>query len=213
MKSPLPGAVTAAALVVSFLPPASAWDYAGHRLVNQVALRSLPDEFPAFVKTPEARERIAFLAGEPDRWRNTKDNTLKHFNEPDHFFDVDYLGGFGLTPETISPFRYEFMAQLTTARVKNPGLEPVADPAKDDNKTRALFGLLPWAINEQYSKLKSTFSCLKTFEENGGTSGEIRNAQENAIHLMGVLGHFVGDATQPLHTTKHYNGWIGDNPK
>jgi hypothetical protein len=28
---------------------------------------------------------------------------------------------------------------------------------------------------------------------------------------MGVMGHFVGDASQPLHTTKHFNGWVGEN--
>jgi len=27
------------------------------------------------------------------------------------------------------------------------------------------------------------------------------------------MGHFVGDGAQPLHTTKHYNGWVGENPK
>ena len=30
---------------------------------------------------------------------------------------------------------------------------------------------------------------------------------------MGVMGHFAGDAAQPLHTTKHFNGWVGANPK
>jgi hypothetical protein len=30
---------------------------------------------------------------------------------------------------------------------------------------------------------------------------------------MGVMGHFVGDCAQPLHTTVHHNGWVGDNPK
>ena len=34
-----------------------------------------------------------------------------------------------------------------------------------------------------------------------------------ASYVMGVMGHYVGDATQPLHTTKHYNGWVGDNPE
>jgi hypothetical protein len=30
---------------------------------------------------------------------------------------------------------------------------------------------------------------------------------------MGILSHFVGDAAQPLHTTTHHHGWVGDNPK
>jgi len=198
--------------VVLAVCPVRAWDYSGHRMVNQLALRSLPADFPAFARTPAVQDRIAFLAGEPDRWRNTQDHTLRHCNEPDHFLDLEYLQGFGLTPETVSPFRNEFIAQLAVARSKNLNIEPVPDPAKDVNKTRALFGLLPWAINENYSKLKSSFSYLKTFQANGGSPDEIRNAQENAIYIMGVMGHYVGDLTQPLHTTKHHNGWVGDNP-
>src|SRR5437667_8821981 len=58
-----------------------AWDYEGHRLINQLALATLPTNFPAFVRTPDARERVAFLSGEPDRWRNTADLPLKHRSE------------------------------------------------------------------------------------------------------------------------------------
>ena len=190
-----------------------AWDYAGHRVVNQVALQSLPVEFPAFVKTPAARERVAFLAGEPDRWRNTQDHTLKHFNEPDHFLDAEELADFGLTPQTASPFRFEFMAQMAVYRAQHPDKFEAIDPAQNLDHKKGLPGFLPWTINEYYSKLKSGFSYLKTFQENGGTADEVRNAQENILYLMGVMGHFVGDSTQPLHTTKHYNGWIGANPK
>src|ERR1700743_1021408 len=69
----------------------NAWDYEGHRLVNQIALASLPSDFPAFVLTPEAKERIAFLAGEPDRWRNTSDPTFAHVNGTDHYLDLEQL--------------------------------------------------------------------------------------------------------------------------
>src|SRR5262249_13104126 len=55
-------------------------------------------------------------------------------------------------------------------------------------------------------------SYLKALQQ-GGTPEEIMNAQENVIYLMGVMGHFVGDGSQPLHTTKHHNGWVGDNPQ
>ena len=68
-----------------------AWDYPGHRMVNQLALASLPAEFPTFVREPANAERIAFLAGEPDRWRNTEDAPLKHANSMDHYFDIEHL--------------------------------------------------------------------------------------------------------------------------
>jgi len=201
------------AAVCALFRPASAWDYEGHRLVNQLALASLPTNFPAFVFTPETRERIAFLSGEADRWRNTPDLTLKHCNGPDHYIDVEELAPAGLTPETVPPLRYDFVAQLASARAAHPEKFPAIDPAKNLDHTRELVGLLPWTLTEYYGKLKSAFSYLKAFEASGGTREEIANAQANIIYLMGVMGHFAGDASQPLHTTVHYNGWTGENPR
>lgn len=188
-----------------------AWDYEGHRIVNQLALASLPVRFPGFVKTPPAQERIAFLSGEPDRWRNTTDLPLKHFNGPDHFLDIDSLADYKIESTSLSHFRYEFAAQLAAARTLFPESFPVADLAKNEDRTRELVGFLPWTITEYYAKLKSAFSYFITFEELG-TPEEIINAQQNIIYLMGVMGHFVGDGSQPLHTTKNYNGWVGKNP-
>ncbi len=190
-----------------------AWDYEGHRIVNQLAIASLPTNFPAFVKTPSAVARIAFLGGEPDRWRNSLSPASKHANGPDHFMDVDELEPHGLTTKTASPFRYDFVAQLKFAREKNPERFSPIDPAKNTDHTRDLIGFLPWALNEQFLKLESAFSYLKTFEESGGTPEEILNAQQNILYIMGVMGHYAGDAAQPLHTTKHFNGWVGTNPK
>jgi hypothetical protein len=74
-----------------------------------------------------------------------------------------------------------------------------------------LIGFLPWTITEYQGKLKSAFSYLKEFMA-AGTPEEISNAQENILYIMGVMGHFVGDGSQPLHTTKHHHGWVGENP-
>lgn len=188
-----------------------AWDYEGHRTINQLAIQSLPTNYPSFVFAPEARERIAFLAGEPDRWRNSPDQTLRHFNNPDHYFDLDELGLFDLAPKTAKSFRYDFTAQLTLGRAAHPDRFPRIDPLKDLDHTKALIGFLPWTITEYQGKLKSAFSYLREFEQ-AGEPDEIANARRNIIDLMGLMGHFVGDGAQPLHTTKHYNGWVGDNP-
>ena len=68
---------------------AGAWDYEGHHTVNELALASLPEDFGGFELTPALKKRIAFLAGEPDRWRNVTDLPLKHVNGPDHYFDLE----------------------------------------------------------------------------------------------------------------------------
>lgn len=189
-----------------------AWDYEGHRLVNQLALASLPKDFPTFAVTEEAQDRIAFLAGEPDRWRNTTNVELKHVNGPDHYIDLEEIALYDLKPETLPPLRYDFMAQIARARAAHPDRFPTIDPAKDTDHTRELSGFLPWTMTEYYAKLKSEFSYLKAFETADGTPVEIANAQANIIYTMGVMGHFYGDASQPLHTTMHFNGWVGDNP-
>jgi hypothetical protein len=203
-------------LLVLFLlvaPLARGWDYEGHRVVNQLALAALPRDFPVFVKTAKARERIAFLSGEPDRWRNRGDDLpLAHFNGPDHYFDLEDLETFGLKPGVLPIFRYDFTALLALARAAHPDKFAAIDPAKNKDHTRELIGFAPWAIAEHCGKLKSGFSYLKAFQDYGGTAEEIANAQENILYIMGVMGHYVGDCAQPLHVTKHHHGWVGENP-
>jgi hypothetical protein len=190
---------------------AQAWDYEGHRVVNQLALASLPTNFPAFVREPAAAERIAFLAGEMDRWRNTSDLPLKHYSFPDHYIDMEELANYGLKPEMLPVFRYDFVAQLALIRKARPEKFPEPEGDYNQDHTRGLVGLLPWAIAESVGKLKSGFSYLKAYEE-AGTPEEIANAQANIIYVMGVMGHLVGDGGQPLHTTIYHHGWVGDNP-
>lgn len=191
-----------------------AWDYEGHRVVNQLALAALPTDFPAFVKTPEARERIAFLAGEPDRWRNINDDlSLSHCSGPDHYMDLEDLAAYGLTPETTPPFRYDLVAVMAVHRHLHPDKHAPIDPEKNKDHTRELLGFAPHAITEAQGKLRSGFSYLKALQNYGGTPEEIANAQANIIYVMGVMGHFVGDCAQPLHVTQHHHGWVGPNPK
>ncbi len=189
-----------------------AWDYEGHRLINELALASLPTNFPAFVREPANAERLAFLAGEADRWRNTAELGLRHVNNPDHFFDLEDLPALGLNASNVSAFRHEFVAQVVLARAKDPAKFPPTDPLVDQDRTKWLPGFLPWRITEDYARLKSAFSYLRTFEQFAGTDDEIANARANVVYLMGLMGHFIGDTVQPLHVTRNYNGWVMDNP-
>jgi hypothetical protein len=191
---------------------AQAWDYEGHRAVNLLALASLPTNFPAFVRSPAAVERIAFLAGEADRWRNVQDVTFSHISGVDHYMDMEQLNDYGLKPESLPIFRYDFVAELGAVRKAHPEKFVEPDPAKNKDHSRELVGLLPWAIAENYGKLKSCFAYLKAFEQHGGTLEEIANAQADVVYVMGQMGHYVGDASQPLHTTIHHHGWVGENP-
>jgi hypothetical protein len=204
-----------ATLVFALLPAtACAWDYEGHRIVNQLALASLPKEYPQFVHAVAHAERVAFLSGEPDRWRNAPDYPLKQSGGSwtDHFCDVEYLPAAGIDLEKVTSFRYDFIVQFAAGRAAHAKNFAPIDPAKNLDHTAEWPGFAPWAITEYFGKLRSAFSYLKVFEELG-TPDEIMNAQANVLYIMGVMGHYVGDLAQPLHTTKHYNGWVGENPK
>jgi hypothetical protein len=200
------------ALLAGFTLTAKAWDYEGHRIVNQLALAGLPADFPAFVRTPAAAERIAFLAGEPDRWRNNGDLPIKHFNGLDHYINWDQLAAAGLDPATVSPLRYEFTLQFAAGRAAHADKLPAIVAEKNADHVQEWPGFLPWSITEYYGKLRAAFSYLKVFRADGGTPEEIADAEANIIYLMGVMGHYVGDGAQPLHVTVHHNGWTGDNP-
>ncbi len=201
-----------AALWAGLALPVRAWDYDGHRMVNQLALSSLPADFPAFVREPANAERIAFLAGEPDRWRNVgSDLPLVQYNGMDHYLDLEELADAGLDATTVPSLRYEFALQFAAGRAAHLDHFPVIDPAKNTDHSREWPGFAPWAITEYYGKLKSAFSYLKAFQDLG-TPEEIANAQANILYVMGVMGHSVGDCAQPLHATKHHHGWVGDNP-
>ncbi len=201
--------------VVALLAPAArAWDYAGHRLVNQIALASLPADFPAFVREPDNAERIAWLCSEPDRWRSTPDLPAQHFNAIDHYLDIEQLADAGLAPGKVSAFRYEFAVQYAAGRAAHPENFAPIDPEKNSDHTREWCGFLPWTIAEYFGKLRADFARLKVLEdEQLGTPDEIAQTKRSICELMGTMGHFVGDGSQPLHTSKHHDGWVGPNPQ
>lgn len=203
------------AILALLLVPAAAlqaWDYESHRIVNQLALASLPKDFPAFVHEPAAAERIAFLSGEPDRWRNVEPNLKQSGGSwTDHYFDIEYVPWAGLDLATLPHFRYDFIVAFAAGRAAHLDKFPGIDPAKNVDHTREWPGFAPWSIYECYGRLQSAISYLKVFQDLG-TPEEIANAEANVIYCMGVMGHFVGDCAQPLHTTVHHAGWAGANP-
>ncbi|HTI50658.1 MAG TPA: hypothetical protein VL475_06900 [Planctomycetaceae bacterium] len=195
------------------ISPAFAWDYEGHRMVNQLALSALPKEFPAFVREPANVDRIIYLANLPDRWRNV-DPWLQHSGPSwtDHFIDIEQLVDAGIDPKTVPSQRYSFALMFAAGRIAHAEKFRAIDPAKNAAHTYEWPGFSPWAITEWYQKLRSAFACLKAYEEVNGTPEEIANAKADIIYTMGVIGHYIADSAQPLHTTESHHGWFGPNP-
>lgn len=204
--------------------PAQAWDSAGHRTITFLAMDGLaelaPDR-PAFLADDTSRQIAAFQASEADRYRALRSPVyLKHENDPDHFIDIEDLERFGLTLESLPPLRYEYLRAMAIAKHEHPE-QAAGDPdvppyneRRDVARTQEFPGYGPYAVMEHHGKLAAAFKTYRALEK---LSDPIRAAQmeatkANILAEMGHLSHFVGDLAQPLHTTRHYNGWVGKNP-
>jgi hypothetical protein len=174
---------------VSALPTvAAAWGNEGHRLINRLAAAGLPADTPAFLRSEAALNEIEYLGPEPDRWRNPAEHELSAAQAPEHFIDLEPADALGPLPRLRLDFE---------ARVFASGQRPEK------------IGLQPWVTDEVWERLKIAFREYRALEAAGK---DTRPAEQAAIFYAGWLGHYVGDGSQPLHTTIQYNGWVGPNP-
>ncbi|MDO9609554.1 MAG: S1/P1 Nuclease [Brevundimonas sp.] len=201
--------VIAALALVAVATPAvvDAWGNTGHRLIGIAAMRALPADMPAFLKTPGAIADVGELAREPDRWKGAGQ---PHDRERDtaHFIDLDDQGRVfdqrGMALAELPRLKSDYDTALTQA-----GLS--VDVA----------GYLPYAMIDAWQNLGRDFAYWRVLNaaEKRETNME-RQAWYRADRLrrealilrdIGVMGHYVGDGSQPHHTTIHYNGW-GEYP-
>lgn len=208
----------AAAAVLACAATSEGWNGRGHRMVTRAAVEALPADAAPWAREPAVLEMIAEQSVEPDRWRGTRVPPMGHENSPDHYLDIELLAAFGLSLESLPQYRYDYVKVMAQAKALRPEGIPAYDPARDRDRSKEWPGFLPHAITEHYAKLVSSFSTLRILEEVAGrepgrvSEANLARARANAIYHMGVLSHFVADAAQPLHTTIHHHGWVGDNP-
>jgi hypothetical protein len=183
--------------------PAFSWGLEGHLWINQVAAMKIPKSMPLFLRNAVAR--ITYLGPEPDRWRNqVSEPQLKYSQEPDHFFDTEALpADLGELPDA----RYRFITRLHEARAK--ALAAGVDKKKADELLPEHIGFQPYIALEVYGRLKVAMREYRHLKaEKKPTAG----VEQNIIFYAGWLGHYVADASQPLHVTVNYDGWVQENP-
>ncbi|MDX2131153.1 MAG: hypothetical protein SFY69_03760 [Planctomycetota bacterium] len=207
------------AVIVLCAPRARAWDAHGHRLITRLALEGmrtvLGEAMPGWLADAKATAMVADQSNTPDRWRSVRVPQLKHLNDPDHYMDIEQLAEFGLSLRTIPPLRHEYVRVMSVAR-EQPGFTgKPANPRLDPARVQEYPGFLPHATLENYAKVVSAFKVVRILERlnDPARAHQLEMARASALYSMGVLSHYVGDAAQPLHTTVHYNGWTGPNPK
>jgi hypothetical protein len=182
--------LAAAGLVCVFAQPqaAHAWGNEGHRLINRLAASTLPADVPAFLRSEAAVNEIEYLGPEPDRWRSPAEPELSAAQAPEHFIDLELADALGPLPR----LRLDFEARVFAAGER---------PEK--------IGLQPWETTEVWERLKA---ALREYRNLTAARQDTRPVEQAILFYAGWLGHYVGDGSQPLHTTIQYNGWVGPNP-
>jgi hypothetical protein len=191
----------AVVLVAAAPAQALAWGATGHRMIGQLGVEALPSGLPAFLRTPAAAGDAGELSREPDR---SKASGKVHDSDrdPAHFLDLDddgaILGGPRL--DALPPTRADYEAALRAAGV-------------DSWKA----GYLPYAMVDRWQQLAHDFAywrVLAAAEKNRAWAGhrawyaaDRRRREAQILRDIGELSHFVGDGSQPLHVTVHFNGW------
>jgi hypothetical protein len=185
-------------LVVTLLVPqelAWGWGAEGHQYVNKVAAQHIPRDMPRFLR--QAVAEITYLGPEPDRWRSPATFALKNAQEPDHFIDLERVAWLDPLPKG----RYEFYRKLYEKRA--------ATTDHPDDYLPERVGLQPYIVAEIYGRLVEAFYHYRQQREQRQPTAPVQHA---IVFYAGWLGHYVADGSQPLHTTIHYNGWVGPNP-
>lgn len=182
-------------LVLSFTRASFAWGRHGHEMINQLAITSLPEDVPAFLRNGGAHDAMGYYAPEPDRWGSPLEPELKNAQEPDHFLSMEWSDLLGDLPRD----RYDYVRALAREQVKHPELTLKAEDV----------GTQPYQANELWERLKV---AMRQYRALTAANEDTKPVEAEIIFLAGWLGHYVGDGSQPLHTTYRYNGWLDANP-
>ena len=172
------------------------WGNEGHEWINRVAAERIPTEMPRFLR--HAVAELTYLGPEPDRWRSPSEYALKNAQEPDHFIDLERVAWL----DPLPPGRYEFYRKLYEKRA--------ATADHPDDYLPEHVGLQPYITMEVFGRLKAAFREYRHRRDLHQPTDPVEHA---IVFYAGWLGHYVADGAQPLHTTIHYNGWVGPNPK
>jgi hypothetical protein len=193
-------AAASLALGIACAAPALAWGNRGHTLISRAGASAFPAMLPAFVRTPQAVDEIAALGPELDR---SKDAGASHDRDldPGHFADIGDDGKIAgaIALDALPPDREAYDTALRAAG---------ADEYKD--------GYLPYALIDGWQQIAKDFAIWRIDDAGAKTAPSDDRAwfaadralrETLTLRDIGIWSHYVGDASQPLHITVHYNGW------
>jgi len=181
--------------------PAFAWGAKGHTIISRLAARDLAGVLPAFVTSSDGAYEIAYLGPEMDRIKGAGQSWDGDY-DPGHYVD--------------------FRDDGTIAGVVSAASMP-ADREAYDTALRGVQtdqyrqGYLPYEILDGWEELREDFAYWRVDDyaaahdatpvQRSEAARDRAIMQRVVLQDLGVWSHFVGDGSQPLHVSVHFNGW------
>lgn len=179
-----------------------AWGGRGHDTICEVAVQLVKDaELKKFLQT---RPHImGHLCNIPDiEWRSLPREITKA-GDPTHFIDPEIIG---TIPKTTP-------LDLKKIKEEHTGKQNQFEKDKKIFNVVREMGSVWWRVDQfmrEISKLKTPLKESARPQNRAEEQDEnlpYNQAVYRFITLAGVMGHYVGDAAQPMHNTADYDGW------
>jgi hypothetical protein len=199
----------------------NAWGVRGHTVANLAAVEGIPQDGPVFLRSQEAY--IGHLGTIPDTWRGYSEPYLRISEDANHGWYTEQFDFIPVPPRS----RTEFVLKVYDQYLKVK--------ASDPNRAKLIniryTGTQAYSIMEGYERIKAGMRLYRAVDNPAQSPANLatlfarisplfRDAAQvkqmlatDIAFYMGWVGHYVADAAQPLHNSRHHDGWSGPNPK
>lgn len=130
----------------------------------------------------EGAPTIAHMSLDPDMGKHKGTPHVRAAEFPEHFLDRELLAA-----DTLPESRFEY---IKVCYEHNVAPEKV--------------GFVPYALGEWTERLAVAFGEHRKWPDNP-------HIRMKCLIYAGFVAHYAEDMCQPLHLTKHYNGWVHDD--
>lgn len=193
-------------LVTQYSGTAWSWGGRGHAAICEAAVH--------LVKSPELKNYLmskphmmGHLCNTPDIYWKSLSSDLKKVGDPTHYINTEKIG----LKISELPADYKKIIETYTGK-----------PNKE-NESKTLFSIPDelgsnwWRADQFYRRAVEAAKDLKNLPEPAGYKDEqndelpFNKAFYQMIVNLGLMGHFVGDNSQPLHNTSDYDGYAANH--
>ena len=189
---------------------ALAWGNRGHDALTVTATRIATQRYkdpkfnaPLYIRT----EMLAHLANIPDIYWKSLPREERKILDTAHYYDVDLVKAdlqVSTFPRTLSDVLAQAKA-FCKFPLKDSNLS--CDGRSGTREIMQVIGSAPWRIEQLANGMQSSFAKAKGIQDAKGPDAEFKAAVDDALFYGGLLSHYVGDLSMPLHNSSDYDAY------